>query len=176
LCRGSKSRALRLQGVLYASAIVAFLVSCGPIGGDDPGSGAGASRESAVGGATPLSGAPLVGPVIWATSIDSASNRPGVVVTELKDTDPFIYAVVQVVRIPAGTDLRSDWSFENNSLDELATTLVVERDLTEGWIEFHLHQVGPEPRPDGVYAIRISSLGADLAQGQISVVKTDQNS
>jgi hypothetical protein len=172
----TKLQQLKFQRLVFSFMLVAFLASCGSIGGDGSGSGADLDPESTPVGATPSSGVPMLGPIIWATSIDSVSNRPKTVVTELKDSDPYIYAVVQIVRIAAGTELRADWSFDGNELDELATTLVVDRDLTEGWIEFHLQQMGTDSRPDGVYAVSITSAGAVLAQSEINVVKAGPNS
>ncbi len=96
-----------------------------------------------------------LGPVVWASGVDPATNAPRDRVGAFSTGSPVIQAAVPVSRLARGTVLSAVWSYNGTPLPLPPSQVVAERDEEETWVEFHLPQPGGQPWPAGVYAIEV---------------------
>ena len=156
--------------LLLVTFVVISIASCSWNTSGD-GSGAGDATPIVVPTPTPLSGTPVLGTLSWASTIDEKTSEPEAVVQVFQDSDPAIYAVIEIERIPAGSEFEAVWEYNDTSLDGLEVTLTVPDDRIDGWIEFHL-QRSEEPWPDGEYRISVFWEGQPLLTETVGVVET----
>ncbi len=157
--------------------LVFLLTGCVAEGGDggvsddqtgdaDTGGDASASELAA-----DLSGPPVLGPVVWSTAVQPCSNLPVAIVSSFADTAEAIYAVFPIERLPAGSTILAEWTYNDTSLDGMEATLTAPADQIGGWLEFHLERSSDDPWPDGKYAIQLTAGGVLLATGEVALTR-----
>ena len=117
---------------------------------------------------TALSGPPVIGEVVWATSVDPQTDAPIGTATPVVG-DSAIYAVFPIVSLPAGSQLVASWYFNDTSLDALNSAMRIDQDRVSGWIEFHIERTGTDPWPDGQYEIVVTDGTNELQRAQITI-------
>ncbi len=123
-------------------------------------------------GGIELSGPPVLGPVIWATSVDPGTNEPETQVTKVPDDAQVFYAVFPVERLAGGTLLDASWTFNGEPLEGLGAEIEASRDQVGGWLEFHLERTSSERWPDGNYGISLTTDGVLVATGGVQVMRS----
>ncbi len=122
-------------------------------------------------GGTPEVVTAELGDVVWTTVVDPA-GLPATPVAVFTPDAPMIYAALPVIRIAAGTTISAVWTYNDTSLDALASSVNASETRAGGWIEFHLNRTGPEPWPDGTYGITVSANGQVIQTGEIRIENT----
>ena len=117
--------------------------------------------------ATALTGAPRLGEAVWTSGVASETNAPLATAPQL--TDETIYAVFPIESLPAGSQLLASWYFNDTSLDALDSAMRIDQDRDTGWIEFHIERTGPEPWPDGDYAIVVTDGTNEVQRAVITI-------
>lgn len=117
---------------------------------------------------TPLSGPPVIGSIVWTTSVDPATKAPaGGAPPTVRDL--VIYAVAPIESLPAGSQLIARWYFNGTSLDGLNSSMRIDQDRVAGWLEFHIERVDGDSWPDGEYEIVISDGSTDLQRSRVRI-------
>jgi hypothetical protein len=117
--------------------------------------------------ATALTGTPRLGEAVWTSAIAGETNAPLAQSPQL--TDETIYAVFPIESLPAGSQLLASWYFNDTSLDALDSAMRIDRDRDSGWIEFHIERTGPQPWPDGEYAIVVTDGTNEIQRAVITI-------
>jgi hypothetical protein len=160
----------RVRALLSLVIFAILVVSCG--GNDEPNLGPDADEEVAeviAPTATPLSGPPVLGEIVWSLAVDPETKEPVEPVSSFSVDADVITAVAAVERLPQGTQLVGQWEYNNTSLDDFVTTITVDQDRVDGWIEFRLIQSDLERWPDGRYELSILSGGELLQSAEVQV-------
>ena len=159
---GSAMSRRRFMGALAGGVVLLGVVSA--CGGSDDSPEAEAPAATATvppgvtGGPSTTSGPPATqveaGILVWATAIESGTNRPTVEVARFDVTTPVIYAVLPISASPAGATLRAEWTFNTTPIQGVAASLQLPevRDAPI-WVEFHLEREVGEAWPDGMYTV-----------------------
>lgn len=162
-------RIRRLAGLAFALILACgLLAACAS--GDDTTSDSTpvpVSTETAVVPPTALTGAPRIGEAVWTRAIEPGTKEPLNLAPTV--TDETIYAVFPIESLPAGSQLIAEWFFNDTSLDGLGSALRIDQDQNAGWLEFHIERTGPEPWPDGEYAIVVTDGTNELQRAVLAL-------
>lgn len=157
--------------LMLASALI---VACGLLAGCSSGNddtpeptSVPSSTETAVVAPTALTGSPRIGEAVWTSAIEPGTKEPLNLTPNVSDET--IYAVFPVESLPSGSQLVADWYFNDTTLDELGSALRIDQDRVSGWVEFHIERTGPDPWPDGEYAVLISDGTNELQRAVITL-------
>ncbi len=163
-------QAIRSGGRWIAVALVGCIVLAGC------GAGGGESAEQAD---TPVSapGSPPValagvGDIVWATSVNPATQAPLDPLTALPNDALQVIAALPVETLPAGTVVRAHWTIDGEPLPALdPDPLTVEEGLAGAWLTWTLRWEGEQPWPIGRLGIVVEIDGAANWHGDIPIVR-----
>jgi hypothetical protein len=95
---------------------------------------------------------PQFGQTISLASAVGDGNRPTNPTTTFPSNSPIIYAVIQGIRVPAGTTVFARWTREGQAYED-TKEIKADREYTNTFIEFHI-QPKPGALPAGNYAVQ----------------------
>lgn len=110
------------------------------------------------------------GALVWATAIESGTNRPTAEVARIDVTTPVIYAVLPVSASPAGATLTAEWTFNTTPIQGVGASIQLP-EVSEApiWVEFHLERQVGEAWPDGTYTVIVREGDRVVGEGTIDV-------
>lgn len=163
--------------VSAGSVVLAVLTGCG--GSDDSGEptalAATATVPAGVVGGPSATEVPVAtqieaGDLIWATAIESGTNRPTAEVSRFDVTAAIIYAVVPVTAAPLGATLNAEWMFNTTPIQGVAASVQLpEARGAPIWVEFHLERQSEEDWPDGPYTVTVREGDRVVGEGTVDV-------
>ena len=111
-----------------------------------------------------------VGALVWATAIESGTNRPTAEVSRFDVTASVIYAVVPVTAAPLGATLNAEWTFNTTPIQGVAASVQLpELRAASIWVEFHLERQSEEDWPDGPYTVTVREGDRVVGAGTVDV-------
>lgn len=115
------------------------------------------------------SDAASLGPVQWATEIDPTTHEPRQRVESFATDAPIIYGVLAVDHLAAGTTIQAQWTYNRTRLDSFDQSMVVESEIRDTWLEFHLALTQPGTWPRGQYDLTVLVNGERAVTGSVEV-------
>lgn len=115
------------------------------------------------------SGAAEIGPVVWSTAIDPASNAPTDPIDRVPIDATIFYATLPVTRIQRGTVLGATWTYNGTPLAPLQGLVRADREQLGGWVEFHLSRTDGATWTTGIYAIAVTVDGVVAHRSAVRV-------
>jgi hypothetical protein len=153
---------VRVRGAI-ASACLLFVVGCGseprlvaPIEPTPPLATPSPVAASPVSSAATLVATEPLGALVWAATIDPATNAPLQTAATFAPEVPRITATAPVHALPAGATVTASWEYNDTSLDDFTTRMVVPEALNERWLAFFIERDPAVAWPEGEYAVTIS--------------------
>ena len=133
---------------------------------------AGTPRVVALTGAT-------VGPVVFTTSVDPATQAPGKAVTDVPTTTSDIYAVLPLESVEPGAVIAATWSYNGTPITSLSSSITASSGGSNTWVAFQLQRVDtgtPQSRggmswPDGTYQVTVTVNGQTAQQATLTVTR-----
>lgn len=119
--------------------------------------------------ASPVPASPAFEPVVWTTGTDPATNAPIDTVTGYSTSVESIIAAVRASHLPRGASVTAKWTYNDTSLDALATSLTAEGSAEDQWLSFRLDRDPDVPWPAGAYAITVLLNGSPVQQATVEV-------
>jgi hypothetical protein len=110
-----------------------------------------------------------LGPIVWATEIDPATNAPRQPAAEAPTDAPVLYATLPAAWLRRGTTVTAAWSYNGTPLAGFVSTTSADRDQRGVWIEFHIARRGEAPWPEGTYAVEVLVDGTPAQRAAIIV-------
>ncbi|NLG56650.1 MAG: hypothetical protein GX542_13560 [Rhodococcus sp.] len=112
----------------------------------------------------------VLGPVQWATEIDPTTHAPRQQVDSFPTDAPVIYAVLAVDHLAAGTTIQAQWTYNRTRLESFDQSMVVESEVRNTWLEFHLALTQPGAWPRGQYDLAVLVNGDPAVTGSVNVI------
>jgi hypothetical protein len=113
--------------------------------------------------------APAIDAIVWAASVDPATQAPSQRVTSFSTDAPGIYACFSATNLNAGAVVEASWTYNKTSLDAFTTRLVLPDAAPQRWIAVHLTRDPNVPWPAGTYAVTVSVNGKTAQQAAVEV-------
>ncbi len=108
-------------------------------------------------------------PVVWATALEPGTNRPRDTVSTYAAEAPAIYATFRLPHVRRGTTITATWAYNNTPIEGFTSSVTVEREEQNVWIEFHLTRSAAAAWPAGVYEIVVSVEGQTAQVATVTV-------
>jgi hypothetical protein len=122
--------------------------------------------------ATTVATGPL-GAIVWAATVDPTTNAPLEAATTFAPDAARITAAVPVHALPAGATVTASWEYNNTSLDDFTTRMVLPESLNERWLAFFIERGSEVEWPEGEYAVTISVNEIVTQQAAVDVLAPD---
>lgn len=159
----------RMIIVCALMSLTPLLASCG---GDDPAQTPTIGPTATTAPNPTVTPSASIEPIVWAASVDPATNAPIEPVEQFSTDDLTIYAVVRVASVPAGAVLSAAWTYNDASLDSAAQAIVPSQAYRAGYVQFHLTRSDNQTWPPGNYALTIMLDGSVVQTAAVSVVES----
>jgi hypothetical protein len=117
--------------------------------------------------------APPIAEIVWAATLDPATNAPIETVDQYASDAARIVAVAYVDNLAAGSSVEASWEYNNTSLDAFTTRLMTTERIDDRWVDFHLERDASVPWPEGTYEIAVAIDGSVVQRASIDVVDSE---
>lgn len=148
---------------------MSLLAGCSANGGDNNGTTPPPATTEITASVPEDAGGLDLRPIVWTDTVDGATGEPGSRLEVVPRDTTLIHATVETGSIPAGTTFEAVWSFNDEVIPELTTTLEVAEPRRAGWIGFDLTWTGATYWPQGTLSVEITASTGESVRSSVEI-------